>query len=160
MARMLGGPTLGGPTLGSPRHAGRARGHAGTATLHVAATMAMLGLLAVAAAMPAAGQPVPPSAGVTAPSDRAVYLQRVQAEMDGWRLKLHGMADQAEATGQETATAAKSDLRAAWSRTEAGARSLQTASAAGWDAAGWDDARSSFERASEELQHAWDKTLL
>ena len=140
-------------TLGGSRHPSRARSHAAAAPLHVAATAAMLGLLAVAAAMPAAGQPVPPSA--TAPSDHAVYLQRVQAAMDGWRLKLHGMADQTEATGQETATAARSDLRAAWSRTEADARSLQTASAAGWD-----DAKSSFEHASEELQHAWDKTLL
>ncbi len=142
-------------TLGGSRHPSRARGHAAAAPLHVAATAAMLGLLAVTAAMPAAGQPAPPSASATAPSDHAVYLQRVQAAMDGWRLKLHGMADQTEATGQETATAARSDLRAAWSRTEADARSLQTASAAGWD-----DAKSSFEHASEELQHAWDKTLL
>ncbi len=138
---------------GSPRRGGRSR--SATATRQVAAIAAMLGLLALAAALPAAGQPLPAPAGAVASSDHAAYLQRVQVEMDGWRLKLHGMADQAEATGQETATAAKSDLRAAWSKTEADARSLQTASAAGWD-----DAKSSFEQASQDLQHAWDKTLL
>ena len=115
----------------------------------------MLGLLGVAAAWPAAGQPAPHSPVASVPSDHTAYLQRVQAEMDGWRLRLHGMADQAQATGQETATAARADLRAAWSRTEAGASKLQAATAAGWD-----DAKSSFEQASQELQHAWDRTLL
>ncbi len=138
---------------GGPRRAGRAR--SATATLQAAAVTAMLGLLALAAALPAAGQPLPTAASAVPSSDHAAYLQRVQAEMDGWRLKLHGMADQAEATGQETATAAKSDLRAAWSKTEADARNLETASAAGWD-----DAKSSFEQASQNLQHAWDRTLL
>ena len=139
---------------------GHTRGRSRTAALWAAApgvvaAAGMLGLLALAAALPAAGQPIPPSAGASTPSDHTAYLQRVQAEMDGWRLKLHGMADEAEATGQETATTAKTDLRVAWRKTEAGARNLQTASAAGWD-----DAKSSFERASEDLQHAWDKTLL
>ena len=120
----------------------------------IMAAAGMLGLLALAA-LPAAGQPASPPAVASPAPDRDAYLQRVQAEMDGWRLRLHGMADQAEATGQETATAARSDLRAAWSRTEAGARTLQTASTAGWD-----DAKSSFEQASQDLQHAWDKTLL
>ena len=114
----------------------------------------MLALLALAAALPAAGQPARSSI-MASPSDHDAYLQRVQVEMDGWRLKLHGMADRAEATGQETATAAKADLRAAWSKTEAGASKLQTATAAGWD-----DAKSSFEQASQDLQHAWDRTPL
>lgn len=138
---------------GGPRRAGGAR--TATATLQAAAVAAMLGLLARAAALPAAGQPLPAPAGAVPSSDHAVYLQRVQAEMDGWRLKLHGMADEADATGQETATAARSDLRAAWSKTKTDARNLETASAAGWS-----DAKSSFEQASLDLQHAWDKTLL
>lgn len=138
---------------GGPGRAGRAR--SATATLHAATVAAMLGLLALAAALPAAGQLLPAPAGAVPSSDHAVYLERVQAQMDGWRLKLHGMADQAEATGQETATAAKSDLRAAWSKTETDARNLASATAAGWD-----NAKSSFERASQDLQHAWDRTLL
>ena len=137
---------------GGRRRRGRARNAA--ATRRLVATAAMLGLLGLATASPAVGQPRPAAAGAVA-TDHAAYLQRVQAEMDDWRLKLHGMADQAEATGQDTATAAKSDLRAAWSKTEADARSLQTAPAAGWD-----DAKSSFEQASQDLQHAWDRTLL
>ena len=138
---------------------GRARGRSGAAALWIAApgllaAAGLLALLALAAALPAAGQPAP-SSTVASPSDHDAYLQRVQAEMDGWRLKLHGLADQAQATGQETATTAKADLRTAWSRTEAGASKLQTATAAGWD-----DAKSSFEQASQDLQHAWDRTLL
>ena len=148
---------------GGGRRPGRASGRSRTAALWIAApglsaAAGLLALLALAAALPAAGQPAPSStvaSTVASPSDHDAYLQRVQAEMDGWRLKLHGMADQAQATGQETATAAKADLRAAWSRTEAGASKLQTATAAGWD-----DARSSFEQASQDLQHAWDRTLL
>ena len=139
---------------------GRPGSRSRTAALWIAApgTLAaagLLALLALAAALPAAGQPALSSTVASVPSDHDVYLQRVQAEMDGWRLRLHGMADQAEATGQETATAARSDLRAAWSRTEADARTLQTASAAGWE-----DAKSSFEQASQDLRHAWDRTLL
>ena len=137
---------------GGPQRSGRAK--SATATRQVAAIAAMLGLLGLLAALPAAGQPLPATAAAADP-DHAAYLQRVQGEMDGWRLKLHGMADQAEATGQDTATAAKADLRDAWSKTDADARNLQTASAAGWD-----DAKSSFEQASQDLQHAWDKTLL
>ena len=145
---------------GDARHPGRAGGRSRAAAPWIAApgiiaAVAMLGLLAAAATWPAAGQPAPHSIVASVPSDHTAYLQRVQAEMDGWRLKLHGMADQAQATGQETATAARADLRAAWSRTEAGASKLQTATAAGWD-----DAKSSFEQASQELQHAWDRTLL
>ena len=143
---------MAGPA-GSPGRGGRVR--TATVTLQAAAIAAMLGLLGLAAALPAAGQPLPAPAGVAASSDHAAYLQRVQVEMDGWRLKLHGMTDEAKATGQETVTAARSDLRAAWSKTEADARKLQTASTAGWD-----DAKSSFEQASQDLQHAWDKTLL
>ena len=146
-------------TPGRLRRTGHARGGSRTAALRgaapgIMAAAGMLGLLALAA-LPAAGQAVSPPVAASPASDHGAYLQRVQAEMDGWRLKLHGMADQAEATGQETATAAKADLRAAWSRTEADARTLQTASAAGWD-----EAKSSFEQASQDLQHAWDRTLL
>ena len=45
------------------------------------------------------------------------------------RMKMGGMTDKAEATG--TATAAETDLRSAWQRTEAGAGDPQAASTAG-----------------------------
>ena len=126
----------------------------GAAALRPAAAALMLSVLMAAGALSAAGQPAAP-AGVSAAPDRTTYLKRAEAEMDGWRLKLHGMEDKAEATGQVTATAAEADLRAAWDRTEVDVRNLRAATAAGWD-----DAKSSFEQASRELQHAWDKSRL
>ena len=113
----------------------------------------MLVLLALPAAMPAAGQPTPPASGTSVPLDRGDYLQRMDAEMDTWRLKLHDMGEKAEAMGQRAATAADADLRAAWDRTEADARTLRAATAAKWD-----DAKSAFERASIALSNAWDKS--
>ncbi len=131
-------------------------GRSRAATVQAAgAALAMLALLALAAALPAAGQTAPPAAGTSVPLDRGIYLQRMDVEMDTWRMKLHGMGDKAEATGQEAATAAETDLRAAWVRTEADARSLRTATAAEWG-----EAKSSFERASSNLSRAWDKTRL
>lgn len=103
---------------------------------------------------PAAGQAAAPPAMAAAP-DRGSYLQRAEAELDGWRMKLDGMEDKAEATGQAAATAAEADLRTAWVRTEAGARTLRTATAAEWG-----EAKSSYEQASRDLQRAWDKSRL
>jgi len=133
------------------RGAGRSR----AAAVQAVGNAAMLGLLALAAMSPAAGQPIPPAAGPSIPSDRDTCLQRVDAEMDGWRMKLHGMREKAVATVQETATAAEADLRSAWDQTKADAGVLRTATAAGWE-----DAKSSFERASQNLSRAWDKTRL
>ncbi len=126
----------------------------GAAALRPAAAALMLSVLMAAGALSAAGQPAAP-AGVSAVPDRTTYLQRAEAEMDGWRLKLHGMEDKAEATGQVAATAAEADLRTAWNRTAVEARNLRAATAAGWD-----DAKSSYEQASRDLQHAWDKSRL
>ncbi len=120
---------------------------------HAAALAALLGLLGLAGPPPAAGQPAP--ASPAASSDRDAYLQRVQDEMSGWRMKMGGMADKAEATGQAAATTAEADLRTAWDRTEVRARNLRTATAAGWA-----DARSTYEQASQDLSRAWDKTRL
>jgi hypothetical protein len=122
---------------------------------HAAATAALLGLLGLAGPLPAAGQPAPTPASPAATSDRGAYLQRTQDEMAVWRMKMGGMADKAEATGQAAATTAEADLHVAWDKAQAGARNLQTATAAGWS-----DAKSSFEQASRDLQHAWDKSRL
>ncbi len=75
--------------------------------------------------------------------------------MSVWRMKMGGMTDKAEATGQATATAAETDLQSAWHRTEAGASNLQAASTSGWA-----DAKSAYEQASRDLSLAWDKTRL
>ncbi len=117
------------------------------------AIAALLGLLGLGCPLPAVGQAAPtvPAAA----SDRDVYLQHMQDDMSVWRMKMGGMTDKAEATGQATATAAESDLRSAWRRTEAGATNLQAASAAGWG-----DAKTAYEQASRDLSQAWDKTRL
>lgn len=127
----------------------------GTVAMQVVGTLMALTLLALAAALPAAGQPAPPPSGTRAPPDRGAYLQRMDAEMDAWRLKLHGMGETAKAEGQQAATAAEVNLRAAWSRVEVEASTLRTASAAKWN-----DAKSAFERASVALSRAWDKSRL
>ena len=127
---------------------------AGTAALQPVMVALMLWVLMAAGTLPAASQPAAPAA-IAATPDRTTYLQRAEVEMDGWRLKLHGMEDKAEATGQVAVTAAEADLRTAWNRTEADARNLRTATAAGWE-----EAKSSFEQASRDLQHAWDKSRL
>ena len=126
----------------------------GAAALRPAAMGMMLWVLMAAGALSAVGQPLAPGA-ISATPDRSTYLQRAEVEMDGWRLKLHGMEDKAEATGQVAATASEADLRVAWNRTEVDARNLRTATAAGWE-----EAKSSFEQASRDLQHAWDKSRL
>ena len=68
-------------------------------------------------------------AGPAAASDRGTNLRHLQDEMAVRRMKMGGMTDKAEATG--TATAAETDLRSAWQRTEAGAGDPQAASTAG-----------------------------
>lgn len=126
----------------------------GAAALRPAAMGIMLWVLMAAGALSAVGQPLAPGVIGTVP-DRSTYLQGAEVEMDGWRLKLHGMEDKAEATGQVAATASEADLRVAWNRTEADARNLRTATAAGWE-----EAKFLFEQASRDLQHAWDKSRI
>lgn len=121
--------------------------------MQVAGTLMMLAFLALATALPAAGQPASPTSDTGVPPDRDAYLQRMDAEMDTWRVKLHDMGEKAEATGQQAATAAQANLRAAWDRTQADAGTLRTATAARWD-----DAKSAFERASIALSRAWDNS--
>ena len=124
----------------------------GAVVLRVAGTLVMLTLLTLAAALPAAGQPALPASGTSAPPDQGAYLQRMGAEMDAWRLKLQGMGEKAKAEGQQAATAAEVNLRAAWSRMEVDASTLRTATASKWD-----DAKLAFERASIALSRAWDE---
>ena len=138
-----------------PGDRGRAGRRQRVAALWAMAGASMLASLLLAAPLPAAGQPAPLPAGSAAAPDRSAYLQRVQVEMDGWRMKLHGMTDKAEATGQVDATEAEANLRLAWDRTEVQARNLQTATAAGWESA-----KSSFEQSSLDLSHAWSKSRL
>lgn len=72
-----------------------------------------------------------------------------------WHMKMGGMTDNAEATGLAEATVEETALRAVWDRTEAGTRTLRTASAGGSA-----DATSTYEQASHDLSRAWGKTRL
>jgi hypothetical protein len=72
--------------------------------------------------------------------------------MQEWQRKLHDFSEKAKANGQKAGKAAENGLTAAWAKTEAEARRLQSASADGWESA-----KSSYEKASHELADAWDK---
>jgi hypothetical protein len=85
-------------------------------------------------------------------ADRDTYTQRARGEMQEWQRKLHDFSEMAKANGQKAGKAAENGLTAAWAKTEAEARRLQSASADGWESA-----KSSYEKASHELADAWDK---
>lgn len=117
------------------------------------ALAAVVGLLALGAGPSAVAQPA--AAVALAPADRGAYLDRVDAEMGRWRLKMDGMAEKAKAMDQAAATAAEAELADAWRHVEARATTLKTATDAEWS-----EARSAFEQASQDLARAWDKTRL
>lgn len=114
-----------------------------------AATIA--GLLALGGVSPSLAQP----AVAVTPAERGAYMDRIDAEMGRWRMKMDGMSEKAKATDQATATAAEAELMAAWHRTEARVTTLKTATGAEWS-----EARSAYERSSEDLMRAWDRTRL
>jgi CRISPR/Cas system-associated protein Csm6 len=72
--------------------------------------------------------------------------------MQEWQQKLHDFSEKAEAKGQASTIAAEHDLNGAWTKTEAEADKLQTASAADWESA-----KISYEEASRDLAGTWDK---
>jgi uncharacterized membrane protein len=120
---------------------------------------AIVGPLMLIGALPqAAGQSSPSgtqvqsAAGSNAPADRDTYTQKARGDIRDWQQKLHDFSEDAKAKGQQAGNAAENDLNAAWTKTQAEAQKLQTATAAGWESA-----KASYEKASHELADAWDK---
>ena len=80
------------------------------------------------------------------------YVDKAQSTVDEWRRKLNAAADDAGAHARATGNAADADLNAAWQKTQAAAKQLAAASASQWD-----KARSSFEKASQDLTDRWNR---
>ena len=132
----------------------------------LAMTMAAaIGLVLIAAAQPAAGQPRAASgtnelAVVTipapVPSDaHETFRSRVRDEMADWRRKMQAFDDNTEAHGKRVTKAAETRLRSAWDDTEVEARNLEVATTRDWDRT-----KRSFEAASHQIAAAWDKVRL
>ena len=150
------------------RSASRTLRHAGPGPIALAAMtmIAAMGILLMAAAQPAAGQPRPasdtqaekPSAPHPAavPSDaHETYRSRVRDEMAEWRRKMETLDGKAQEGGTRVATAAETRLRAAWDDTEVEARKVDVATARDWDRT-----KRTFEAASRRMAEAWDRVRL
>lgn len=121
----------------------------------------VIGPLVLIGALPAAGQstlalgsgaPVQLAAGGDSTADRDTYTQRARDEMQEWQRKLHDFSEIAAAKGKEAGNAAENDLNKTWAKADAASRKLQTVGAEGWESA-----KTSFEKASQELADAWHR---
>jgi hypothetical protein len=124
-------------------------------------TSIVIGPLMLFAALPAtAGQsisstiPIQWAAGGDSTADRDTYTQKARVSLDEWRQKLHDFGARAKARGEDEGSAARNELKVAWTRAEAEQHKLETASVEGWE-----NAKISFENASHDLKEAWDKIL-
>ena len=119
----------------------------------------VIGPLALFGALPAAaGQlissdtPIQLAASGDSTTDRDTYAQKARDDMHQWQQKLHDFDKKAKAKGQEEGNAAGNELNAAWTKADAEQRKLQSASAEAWESA-----KTSFEKASNDLKDLWDK---
>jgi hypothetical protein len=85
-------------------------------------------------------------------ADRDAYSQKARDAVQDWRLELRDFGERAKAKGQEEENAAMKELNAAWIKVDVGEHKLETASAEGWQSA-----KTSFEKASDDLKGLWDK---
>jgi hypothetical protein len=126
--------------------------------MRIFAVISVIGPLVLIGAGPAlANQPISPAsfrlaADSTLPSDRETYAQMARDQVQAWDRKLHNLSESAVAEAKVAGDAAKNDLDAGWSKTEAASRQLEAASAEDWESA-----KASFETASRELADAWHK---
>lgn len=127
-------------------------------TFHVVAVSSMLFLMTAATAVGqpflpyASGAPIQLAAEGSFGAKKDEYVQRSKAEMREWQEKMKDFAEKAGVKGQEATAASKDGLHKAWAKTEAESHKLETASAEGWE-----NAKSSFEKASQNLKDSWRK---
>jgi len=123
--------------------------------------LAMSGALFLTAALPAAGQPISPQASgpplqLAAEGEfgakKDEYVQKSKSEMAEWRRKVDELKAKSQTKGHEASAASERHLHEAWAKTEAESHKLEGASADGWE-----NAKSSFEKASQNLKDAWHK---
>ena len=119
----------------------------------VVGSFVLMGVPPIAAGQSvASGAPIGLAADSDSTADRDSYTRKARDEMQEWRQKLHDFGEKAEAKGRASSVAAKHDLNEAWTKTEAEADKLQSASAADWESA-----KISYEKTSRDLADAWDK---
>ena len=122
------------------------------------AALAGLGFLAIASALPAYAQgpardtPTQAAPSADAAAAHETFRARVLAEVEDWRVKMHGFDETMEARGKHQANAAEARLRTAWDDTEAQARYVQAATAPDWDRA-----KQAYRAASHRMALAWAK---
>lgn len=85
-------------------------------------------------------------------TDRNTYAQKARDDMQGWQRKLREFAKDSASEGTEAETAAEHDLSVLRIEAEAASRKLQTVSAYGWASA-----KTSYEKASQDLAETWRK---
>ncbi len=120
-------------------------------------TAIIIGPLALAAVLPAAGQTLrmpQPSTSVRLAAisdlDRETYTQKARAEMLVWQQKLHEFGERTKAKTTDAQTKATNDLDQAWADTKTASARLETAAAEDWESA-----KTSFRNASDKLAVAW-----
>jgi hypothetical protein len=120
-------------------------------------TAIVIGPLALATALPAAGQtlrtPRPSTlvqlAAISDP-ERETYTQKARAEMLVWQQKLHDFGERSKVKATDAQTKATNDLNQAWADTKTASARLETAAAEDWESA-----KTSFRNASDKLAVAW-----
>nr|WP_294507909.1 hypothetical protein [uncultured Rhodopila sp.] len=102
----------------------------------------------------ALAQPAPPDThiAVLAAGQRESYIVKSEAELEEWQVRLLRFCDEAKAQARADTAATRNELLTALEKAEAGASRLQSAGAESWD-----DARTSYEKATSELEVAWGK---
>jgi hypothetical protein len=92
----------------------------------------LMGALSAAAGQPGSSDaPIQLAAGSSSSADQDTYTQKARGDMQDWRQKLQTFGEKAQAKGLQADNAAANALNAAWTRTQEGARKLQTAAAEG-----------------------------
>jgi len=123
--------------------------------------LAMSGALLLTAALPAAAQSISPQASgpprqLAAEGEfgakKDEYVQKSKSEVAEWRRKVDELKAKSQTKGREASSASERHLHEAWAKTEAESHKLEGASADGWE-----NAKSSFEKASQNLKDAWHK---
>jgi hypothetical protein len=85
-------------------------------------------------------------------TDRDTYAQRARDDMQEWQRKLQDFTKESDSEGTGAETTAAHDLSVLRIEAEAASRKLQTVSADGWASA-----KTSYEKASQDLAKAWQK---
>lgn len=85
-------------------------------------------------------------------SDHSAFTDKAQDDMQRWGQRVHDFGTSVKDQGQQGLDAAKRDLNTAYDKAKVAADGLKTA---GQD--GWDGAKTTFERARDNLAATWDR---